>query len=141
MHSPTAGFSTEQRELWTRVEELWAMAKRRAERQIMSALHPDYVGWDMSSPLPHNRDAAVRSVCGAPAELGKYELRPLSVQIYEGRVGVVHYSYSAMLTAKGGPPASVAGKWSEVYLKQDGVWTMISVSGGASNAPGSNEHG
>jgi hypothetical protein len=105
------------------------MAKNRAEREILSALHPDYVGWDMSTPLPHDRDSAVRSVCGASSELGKYELRPLSVQIYEGRVGVVHYSYSAMLTSKGEPATSLSGKWSEVYLKQAGVWLMISVSG------------
>jgi hypothetical protein len=128
MQLPTV-FSTEQRELWTRVEELWVMAKNRAEREICSALHPDYVGWDMSAPLPHSRDSAVRSVCEAAAELGRYELFPLSVQIYEGHVGVVHYSYSAMLTLKGEPSTRVAGKWSEVYLKQAGAWIMISVSG------------
>ena len=129
MQSPNVDFSTDQRELWTRVEELWAMAKNRQGDHIRSALHPDYVGWDMSKPLPHDRDAEVRSVCGASAELGDYELRPISVQIYEGHVGVAHYSYSAMLTPKGGPSTRVAGKWSEVYFKEAGVWTMISVSG------------
>ena len=76
MHSPTAGFSIEQRELWTRVEELWAMAKSRAERQIMAALHPDYVGWDMSSPQPHDRDVGPRAVELAPLpELDRQRFR------------------------------------------------------------------
>jgi hypothetical protein len=43
-----------------------------------------------------------------------------SVSVYLARAGV---------TPKGRPPANVTGKWSEVYLKQGGVWTMISISG------------
>jgi hypothetical protein len=83
----------------------------------------------MNTPLPHDRDAAVRSVTGTSAELGDYELHPLSVQVYERRVGIVHYSYSAIVTLKGTPSTKVTGKWSEVYLKQGGGWMMISVSG------------
>jgi hypothetical protein len=126
--SPTVDFSKEQAELWSRVAELWAMARNRDERQIRSSLHPDYVGWDMSTPLPHKREASVRSVCGA-AELGAYELCPWSVQIYEDHVGVVHYSYSAKVSSPGAPSPGVTGKWSEVYLKHGGVWTLIAVSG------------
>jgi hypothetical protein len=129
MQLPIGAFSTEQQELWNRVGELWALAKARAERQIRSTLHPDYVGWDLNTPLPHDRDAAVRSVCGTSTELVEYELHPLSVQIYERKVGVVHYSYSAVLTPKGARPIDITGKWSEVYLKHDGAWKMISVSG------------
>jgi hypothetical protein len=44
-------------------------------------------------------------------------------------VGVAHYSYSAMIARKGAAPINVTGKWSEVYLKQDGTWILISVSG------------
>ena len=134
MQLPIVQFSAEQQELWNRVRELWAISKGRDERRIESTLHRDYVGWDMNTPLPHDRDAAVRSVCGASAELGEYELRPLSVQIYEQRVGVVHYWYSAMVTSRGTLSTNVTGKWSEVYLKQGGAWVMISVSGRPDNA-------
>jgi hypothetical protein len=129
MQLPIVAFSAEQQEVWNRVAELWALSKGRDERRIRSTLHPDYVGWDMNTPLPHDRDAAVRSVTGTSVELGEYELRPLSVQVYEQRVGIVHYSYSAIVTSKGTPSTKVTGKWSEVYLKQDGGWMMISVSG------------
>jgi hypothetical protein len=96
---------------------------------IAATLHPDYVGWDMNTPLPHDRDAAVRSVSGASAELSEYELHPLSVQVYEQEVGVVHYAYPAIVTSEGSRSINVRGKWSEVYLRQKGMWTMISVSG------------
>jgi len=127
---PMVDFSPEQRELWKHVADLWAMSKGRDEALIRATLRPDYVGWDMSAPLPHDRDAAVRSVSGNSAELRTYELHPLSVQIYDGKVGVVHYAYSATVVPAGASPVGVTGKWSEVYLRQDGAWTMISVSGG-----------
>ncbi|MAL48688.1 MULTISPECIES: nuclear transport factor 2 family protein [unclassified Methylophaga] len=126
---PIVDFSPEQRDLWKRVVDLWALSKVREEGQIRSTLHPDYVGWDMSAPLPHDRDAAVHSVSGESPELRGYELHPLSVQVYEGKVGVVHYSYSAMVVPKNATPINVTGRWSEVYLMQGGTWIMISVSG------------
>ncbi len=126
---PINEFSPEQRELWKRVVNLWVLSKARNEDQIRSTLHPDYVGWDMNAPLPHDRDAAVRSVSGDSPELRAYELHPLSVQIYEDKVGIVHYSYSAIVVPKGAVPVNVSGRWTEVYLKQDATWTMISVSG------------
>ncbi|WP_445400882.1 nuclear transport factor 2 family protein [Zobellella sp. An-6] len=126
---PIVDFSQEQRELWEHVTDLWVLAQRRDEGRIRSTLHPEYVGWDMTALLPHDRDAAVLSISGDSPELREYELHPLSVQVYEGKVGIVHYSYSAMVVPQGAEPINVTGRWSEVYLKQDGTWTMISVSG------------
>lgn len=126
---PIVDFSPEQRELWTRVIDLWAISKGRDEGLVRSTLHPRYVGWDMSAPLPHDREAAVRSVSGGSPELRDYALHPLSVQVYDGLVGVVHYFYAATVVPKGEPPLNLTGRWSEVYLKQSGTWTMISVSG------------
>jgi hypothetical protein len=132
---PIVDFSPEQHELWRRVLDLWALSKSRDEGQIRPALHPRYVGWDMSAALPHDRDAAVRSVSGDSPELREYHLHPLSVQVYDGRVGIVHYAYSAVIVPKGDPPIGVTGKWSEVYLKQGEAWTIISVSGRPDAAP------
>ena len=128
-HVPINEFSPEQTELWGRVLALWALSKNRNKNEIRSTLHPHYVGWDMSSPLPHDREAAVNSVTDDSPELKEYELQPLSVQVYEDSVGVVHYRYAATVVPKGAEALKVTGKWSEVYLKQVGNWQMISVSG------------
>ena len=74
-------FTPEQRELWQHVVDLWAVSQGRDEALIRATLHPDYVGWDMSAPLPHDRDAAVRSVSGDSPQLREYELRPLSNRV------------------------------------------------------------
>lgn len=126
---PINEFSPEQSELWERVLALWALSKSRNKNQIRATLHPRYVGWDMRSAHPHDREAAVNSVTDDSPELNEYKLQPLSVQIYEGRVGVAHYTYTATVIPKGGEALKVTGKWSEVYLKQGGTWQMISVSG------------
>jgi len=126
---PIVQFSQEQKLLWDHVGNLWAMSKERNESQIRATLHPQYVGWDMKAALPHDREAATQSVLGDAPALREYNLCPLSIQIYDGLVGVVHYSYSATILPKNGQALAVTGKWSEVYLKHDGNWTMVSVSG------------
>jgi hypothetical protein len=83
----------------------------------------------MSAAAPHDREAAVRSVCGPSAQLGDYELKLASIRVYGSQVGVVHYSYSASIVADGMPPRRVTGRWTEVYLGDDAGWKMICVSG------------
>ncbi len=129
MTSNASGFSQEQRELWDRVTDLWALSQTRDQQKIESALHPNYVGWDMNAPSPHDRVAAVLSVSGDSPQLEQYVLQPRSVQVYDQRVGVVHYSYAATVVPRNADPIKVTGKWTEVYLKQDDVWVIIAVSG------------
>lgn len=119
--------SLEEQELWRRVNELWLMSLERSADKIRSALHPRYVGWDMNSPAPHGREAAIQSVLGhysdAPVLKG-YQLRPLSIAVYDHVAGIVHYSYSATVTAEGADTFQVTGKWTEIYLKQAGQWVI-----------------
>jgi hypothetical protein len=126
---PPLNLTAEQLELWQRVGELWELSAKKDDLQIRDALHPDYVGWDMSAPLPHDRDAAVHSVAGDAPKLASYELEPLSVRAYEGTVGVVHYRYLATVEPQGGKPMQVTGKWTEVYVKRGHRWLMVAVSG------------
>lgn len=130
---PGTGFieslSTEQRELWAQACRLWEQSRAGDRAGIRAAIHPRYVGWDMSTDLPHDKDAAVASVAGSAQALEEYELFPHSVQIYDDVVGVVHYSYRVTVDPHGAAPFGVTGKWTEVYLRQMNEWTMISVSG------------
>lgn len=121
--------SPEQRELWQRVNDLWSLSLERNAERIRSTLHPAYSGWDMNSGAPHDREAAVQSVLGDAPTISEYHLQPLAIQVYDGFVGIVHYTYSAVLAPEAAAPFQVSGKWSEIYLKQSGQWIMIGVSG------------
>jgi hypothetical protein len=126
---PVVDFTTEQRVLWTRVHELWELTKKGDQGQIRSALHPHYVGWDMSAQIPHDREAAVLSESGNPPTLREYKLHPLSVQVYDGAVGVVHYSYSAVVGSGGTEPEQVTGRWALLDSESTpGSWRNSDVS-------------
>jgi len=59
-----------------------------------------------------------------------FHLFPMSVEVYDGVVGVAHYTFEAEVAAPRGRTEKVSGRWTEVYLKKDSVWLMISVQGG-----------
>lgn len=130
------GFTAEQLELWQRVNELWAWSAQKDVERIRDALHPQYMGWDMSAPLPHDRDAAVHSATAGSPRLTGYDLEPLSVRVYEGSVGVVHYRYQATVEPQGRTAMQVTGRWTEIYTKQANRWLMVAVSGRPDPTPG-----
>jgi len=122
--------STEQQEVWNRVEELWRLLQRRDIAAIKAAIHPQYIGWEASSLLPHNRDFALKVAETDPQIVG-FHLFPMHVEVYDGLVGVALYTFEADVATPKGKAEKVSGKWTEVYLKKDNVWLMISVSGGS----------
>lgn len=127
--------SPEQRELWDRVCQLWEQSRGRDRTLVGAAIHPQYVGWDMSAELPHLKEAAIASVVDDAPELRDYKLSPHSVQVYDHVVGVVHYSYEATVQPYGATPLAVTGKWTEVYLRQNNAWLMVAVSGRPNASP------
>lgn len=125
----TTASPLEEQELWAHVTHLWALARARDRKRIAAGLHPDYVGWDMSSAGTHDATAAVSAVCDAGPELETYALRPLSVKVYAGHTGVVHYTYEATVVANGSSRSEVTGGWTEVYVRDGLRWLMVAVSG------------
>lgn len=124
-----AAFSPEQRALWDSVCDLWALSQQRDARAIAQRLHPEYAGWDLRAPNPHDRDEAVRSVTGDAPRVAQWSLRPLSVRVYDSAVGVVHYTFRATVEPCDGSPAEVTGRWTEVWSRADGDWRLVAVSG------------
>lgn len=122
-------WTPQQRALWDRVVALWAWVRTRDPATIAAALDPDYMGWDLRAPAPHDRDAALQSVGEDAPALVAYRLEPLSVRVYAGHTGVAHYAYAATVQPKDGSPSDVQGRWTEVYVLQAGQWQMVAVSG------------
>lgn len=121
--------SPEQQELWDRVQELWRLLQERDIAAIKAAIHPRYIGWEAGSLLPHDRDFALKAAETDPGIID-FRLFPLSVEVYDGSVGVAHYTFEAEVAAPKEKTEKVNGRWTEVYLKKDSVWLMISVQGG-----------
>ena len=124
------GLTEEQKELWSCVNALWEMSKAQNTDTVGDALHPDYTGWVIGQDKTHDREAAIASVGPSSPRVLSYKLRPLHIGVFDGMVGVVHYSYMADVDQGANASKSIAGRWSEVYLRKNGEWVMISVSGG-----------
>jgi hypothetical protein len=123
------GLAPEQAELWRQVERLWELAASKDANLIRQALHPDYMGWNTNAPMPHDREAAIASVTADAPRLARYDLEPLSIRLYDGSVGVVHYRYRATVETSASNQVQVTGKWTEVYTRHDSGWLMVAVSG------------
>ena len=48
--------SLEQREPWQLVNDLGALSLKRNAKEFRAAIHPRYVGRDMSGDAPHDRE-------------------------------------------------------------------------------------
>lgn len=105
-----ASLSAEQLQVWHQAEHLWELSRQRDVSQIRDSLHADYVGWDTNAPRPHDCDAAVHSVTADTPRLLGSTLFPLSVQVYEGAVGIAHYRYRATVQTAHNEPLDVTGK-------------------------------
>lgn len=123
-------FSPEQQELWERVQEIWRLLQKRDIAAVKAAIHPRYIGWEAGSVLPHDRDFALKAAETDPP-IVNFHLAPMWVEVYDGVVGVALYTFEADVATPKGKTEKVRGKWTEVYLKKDSVWLMISVHGGS----------
>nr|WP_295470389.1 nuclear transport factor 2 family protein [Mesorhizobium sp.] len=120
----------EQAGLWAQVVALWDMAVRRDVISIANALHPAYSGWVTGNERPHDFQAAMASVGPPSPPIRRYDLTPLHVAVFDGVAGVAHYTYEAEVDSGGDRIQSIAGRWTEMYLRKNGAWQMVSVSGG-----------
>lgn len=123
-------FTEEQRDLWAHVEALWKMAVAQDTVSASDALHPNYVGWVTGQPRPHGRDVAIASIAPSSPRVLSYQLNPLSIAVFDSVAAVVHYTYIADVQSAEGASKAVSGRWSEMYLRKNGRWIMVSVSGG-----------
>lgn len=130
VHTPINHMSAEEAGLWRQVIALWDMTVSGDTTDVVDALHPHYSGWVTGLDSTQDRNEAVRSVGpGAPPVLG-YHLTPLKVTVIDGVVGIVHYRYEGYVDDGAGGQRTIRGRWSEIYLRENGRWVMVSVSGG-----------
>lgn len=127
--------SAEQEALWNRVQEVWRGAMKRDAETVRTALHPRFAGWERGSPMPHDREFAIASITQHEMEVAQHHLQPMSVEVFDDVVGVVHYYFRALLRDPDGGGGSVSGRWSETWLRKGDTWLLIAAVGGASAGP------
>lgn len=128
-HLTIKDLTVEEKMLWNRVVELWNCSIDRDVDTIHKAIHPNYLGWDNSSLVPHNRNDVIQSVQDKTARLLEYKLHPLGISIYDNRVGIANYRYNANIRDLQKNIRKIGGRWTEIYLRKNGNWILIGVHG------------
>jgi ketosteroid isomerase-like protein len=127
VHEMTAA----QREAWSAVEAYTECLSRRDWEGFFSHFHDDFVGWTLRRPTPVTKETRQKWVpfVYRATEILEYEIQPLSVRIY-GNVAVCHYLTFKAKKEGDGEVSLEKEKWSDVLIKQDGRWLLVSDSGG-----------
>lgn len=128
-HLTIKDLTVEEKKLWFRVIELWKCSVDRDLNTINKAIHPNYIGWDNNSLLPHDRNDVIQSVSDNSVRLLEYKLHPLGISIYDNQVGIANYRYNANISDMQKNVRAIRGRWTEIYLKKNDNWILIGVHG------------
>ena len=120
--------------LWDRVSQLWKCSEICDMNTIEQAIHPEYIGWDNTSLLPHDRSYAINSIIDKSVRLLEYSLFPLGISVYDEQVGIVNYRYKADISDVRNNIRNLKGRWTEIYLNKNNDWILIGVHGGPESA-------
>jgi ketosteroid isomerase-like protein len=125
-------WSPAQKEIWKNVNTYWGLMAKGDIAGFMEYFHPDYVGWDVSDPLPTSSEDTKKmmQVMYQGVKIPVFILKPLAIKTY-GDVAFVHYNYTMVKESPDGKKNVEMGNWTDILLKQGSKWVMIGDHGGA----------
>jgi ketosteroid isomerase-like protein len=124
-------WSAAQKEVWKNVEAYNALNMAGDVEGFLAYLHPDYLGWDSQNPMPQNK-AALKKIIEYRWKAVKFmliQLDPVGIQIH-GNIAFAHYYFSVTLKDSEGKEKNVAGRYTDILMKQGDKWLVIGDHGG-----------
>jgi hypothetical protein len=129
-------WTPEQQELWKLEDLQWKMNAAKDATWIPKLVHPNMSAWSNDSPAPQtmasltkwNRHAATQSTTL------EYEIYPIAATI-TGNVAVMQYTYREATENSKKEHRYANGRWTDVLIKENGVWKFITWAGGQDPAP------
>jgi len=119
-----------QQEVWKGVNDYWALMAKGDITGFLEYFHPDYLGWDDSSPLPSTKDDLQKwfQIYMAGSKTLAYEIKPVGIRVH-GDFAFADYYYS-LLSERDGKRKTEEGRWTDILMKQGGKWLIIGDNGG-----------
>jgi ketosteroid isomerase-like protein len=120
-----------QKEVWKNVETYWALDAAGNLDGFMSYFHENYIGWQMSEPVPGNK-ATTRKFVEHDYKTEKtviYNISPVSINVV-GNVAIANYYYTRIAKDAEGKEKSRSGRWADVLMKQGDKWVLVGDHGG-----------
>jgi ketosteroid isomerase-like protein len=128
-------WSPAQSEVWKNIEEFWARDAAGDLEGVLSHVHEDYVGWDITEPMTTDK-ARLRKYLDyrykSDVKSAIQDIQPVAINIF-GDVAIVYYNFGILQKDGKGEESYVEGRWAEVFLKQGNKWVLIGDHGGVTS--------
>ena len=124
-------WSTEQKEVWSSVEDYWAISSKGDVDGFLSYFHSSFSGWPTGSASPHSktdREKFIRHYM-PKTTTALYTITPEAIWV-KGDFAFVHYSYTEVEVDMEGKEELNAGRWTDILTKDGNRWVMVGDSGG-----------
>ncbi len=121
-------WSPQQKEVWSRVQQCLDFFVAKNFDSMGGCVHDRFSGWLYGEPVPRGKayfNTVTRHIMES-VSVATYDLRPVSIVVIDD-VAVVHY-YSFMVFE--GSLNVTQDKWTDVLVKENGVWRWIADHGG-----------
>ena len=115
--------------VWNRVEECSGFAFAQNADGVLDCVHEDFSGFLYGDPVPRTKNnfATIARYFIENMKVAAYELRPVHILV-RGDFAVVHYY---VFTVYEGSMGISQDKWTDVLVREDGVWRWIADHGGS----------
>lgn len=124
--------ASDQAAVWSVIEDQWERNERGDTKWIEELLNADFVGWPNEAPAPRSKSSTRMwtDLSGKTTESLEHELYPLSIVVH-GDMAIAHYLYTnATRDKKGGEVRTSNGRYTDILVRDEGVWRFISWHGG-----------
>jgi len=121
-------WTSEQLEVWNRVEACTGFAYGQNFDGLLDCAHDDFSGFLYGDPVPRGKNTfeALGRYFLENIKVAAYEMRPVAIIVHDD-LAVVHY-YA--FTVYEGSMEISQDKWTDVLVREDGVWRWIADHGG-----------
>jgi ketosteroid isomerase-like protein len=126
-------WTAEQKEILAIEEKLWSLNKPTDVTEMLTYYHPDYMGWDNDAAVPGGKDGIERwmTYYMSTGDMIVHEIRPVHIWV-KGNYAFIDYYYAYVVKDKKGEDKFKHGRWTDIFVKENGKWLCIGDHGGES---------
>lgn len=130
-NSSAQSWSSEQKAVWTGVEEYWAASASSNPMSFLNYFDDSYSGWGYEYETPGTKSDAVKSLSYwlNKGKVQYYLITPAKIWV-NGDFAYVHYYYTQVTEGPDGKPNTERGRWTDILMKKGGKWLLVGDHGG-----------
>jgi len=132
-------WTSEQKDVWAGVQKYWEVASSGNAQAFMEYFDNSYKGWNYQAKVPQDKANTSKWIHydSKTYTTAVYTITPVAIWV-KGNFAFADYYYSELDKNKEtGKIENNSGKWTDILMKEGGVWKLIGDHGGRTSKPSS----